>query len=421
MTELKKSLSIWRGTALFINIVLGAGVLVLPGLTVQIVGGLSFASWLICALLATPLFVILIILGCRHPGPGGIATFAQLAFGKLFYIIASLLFLGAVILGLPAISLTGGYYASSTLGGSAHLNALVILLASLFLNIQSVQLAGGLNQWLSWLLVVFLIGLAFISFALVANEPIQHTILFPKSAEDFSKIWLVIPMIFFAFTGWEIGASITGEFKNPKDDLPIAMWASFFIATSLYLILAYVVQAADLNNDYVSPFSTIINTHYGYSGKLFIGATAAILIFANLCAASWGVSRMVYALAKEKMLPASFTNLINGQPRLALCSIITVFCAVVIIDWAGLIGINNLLTLAGQNFVFLYGICALSLFKLSQSNSDRVISVTGLLVCIAIVSFQGINIIYPAIIIAIATVLYYLNPAPSRAPDINQS
>lgn len=408
MTELKKTLSVWRGTALFINIVLGAGLLALPGLTVQKIGNLSMISWVLCAVLAAPLFIIFIILGCRYPGPGGIASYVQQAYGRLAYIVASLIFLGAVLLGLPAIALTGGYYASNTFGGSAHMYALLTLAAVLALNLQSVEAAGKMNQWLSWVLVAFLTGLALLSLFLVSKDPIKHSFETPSSFSEIQMIWFTIPMIFFAFTGWEVGASITSEFKNPKKDLPLAMWLSFIIAVTLYLVMAYVVQRANLGTTYESPFATIINNHLGSYGKNIVGVVAITLIFANLSAAGWGVSRMVYSLAKEGVAPSFMQRITNGQPYHSLVSIILVFSLVIILDWLGFIGIDNLLSLAGQNFIILYGLSALALIKLAEKLVEKIIGCLGIIICVSIVILQGISIAYPLIIIFFSVTIFYL-------------
>lgn len=416
MAELQKTLTAWRGAALFINIVLGAGLLVLPGLTVQKIGDLSLISWLICAVLATPLFIIFIILGCRYPGPGGLATYVQQAYGRFAYVMASLLFLGAVVLGLPAIALTGGYYASATFGGSPHLYALVIMGAVLLLNLQSVEAAGKLNQLLSWVLVAFLTGLALLSLVLVSGEPVAHPIAVPTTVAEFRAIWLAVPMIFFAFTGWEVGASTTGEFKDPKKDLPLAMWISFFVAVALYLVMAYVAQRANLEGGYAAPFATIINNHLGTYGSVIVGIIAITLIFANLSAAGWGVSRMVYSLAHEGIAPTYLLKLTKGQPYHALITIVLTFSGVIIFDWIGLFGIDNLLKLAGQNFLILYGFSALALFKLAQMTAEKLISCLGIAVCLVIVLLQGPSIIYPLLIGAISVLVFYIKGGTESIP-----
>ena len=107
MTQLKKSLTPLGGAALMLNIVIGAGLLALPGLTVKIAGNMAIYVWIICIIVSLPMLGVFIIMGRRHPNIGGVSHFAKIAFGFHAYTISSFLFLGAVFLGLPAIALTG--------------------------------------------------------------------------------------------------------------------------------------------------------------------------------------------------------------------------------------------------------------------------------------------------------------------------
>src|SRR5947209_4643472 len=125
--RLTKSLGLFRGTALMMNIVIGAGLLTLPGLAIKIAGANAFAAWVLCAASAFPLLAVFIVLGSRYPQAGGISAYAQRAFGRFGGLAASLLFLGAVIFGLPSIALTGGHYLSAIFGGTPHLFALGLL------------------------------------------------------------------------------------------------------------------------------------------------------------------------------------------------------------------------------------------------------------------------------------------------------
>jgi amino acid efflux transporter len=49
MTSLNKSLGVFRGAAILLNIVIGAGLLTLPGLAVRQSGQFAIYAWLICA------------------------------------------------------------------------------------------------------------------------------------------------------------------------------------------------------------------------------------------------------------------------------------------------------------------------------------------------------------------------------------
>jgi len=243
MAELSKSLGVIRGTAMMLNIVLGAGLLTLPGLAVQEVGSRAIFVWFACALAAAPLLWVFAILGRRYPDAGGIAAIMGHAFGKPGRISATLLFLGAVSVGLPAIALTGGHYASAALGGSAWIYAMGLILAALAVNFLSAEVAGRVNAIFASLVLVFIIGLAVVGWLVVPPDTPAISVSQTKNPE-MRQFGLAFMMVFFAFTGWEVSANLGEEFRNPRRDLPLAMALSFAVAVALYLVLALVVARA---------------------------------------------------------------------------------------------------------------------------------------------------------------------------------
>lgn len=416
MTKLQKTISVWRGTALLINIVLGAGLLVLPGLAVERIGSLALVTWLTCAIATLPLLAVFVILGKRYPDSGGIAHFASQALGRYVYVAASLIFLGAVFLGLPSIALTGGYYASTAFGGNAHLYAIGTLFLAFFLDICSVSLAGKINQFLSWVLVTFIIAIAAMSLASTWHMAPTHPPALPRSPTDWKLIAATFPMIFFAFTGWEVGSSLTAEFRNPERDFPLAMLFSFLIATILYLIMAYVAQRADLHGTYKAPFTTILTENFGPRGGMIVSITAITLIYANLSSALWGVSRMIYSLSKEGILPPAFSRLTRGQPVAALTILSTALSFVIFADWSKWLDIATALKLSGQNFFILYGLAALALHKLSKNLPEKIISIFAMAVVFSVSLSQGRNLSYPIIICALAWLVYSRRRSRISAP-----
>jgi amino acid efflux transporter len=63
--DLKKSIGIFGGAAVMMNIVIGAGLLTLPGLAIKVSGRNAFAAWMVCAMAALPLLAVFIVLGRR--------------------------------------------------------------------------------------------------------------------------------------------------------------------------------------------------------------------------------------------------------------------------------------------------------------------------------------------------------------------
>lgn len=67
---LLRSVGPGQATALAISIVVGSGLLVLPGVAYQDVGPAAIYAWILGAMLVTPLLVIFVSLGRRSREPG---------------------------------------------------------------------------------------------------------------------------------------------------------------------------------------------------------------------------------------------------------------------------------------------------------------------------------------------------------------
>lgn len=94
-----ETISIKRGTALYVGAVLGSGILILPGMTASIAEGNAIVSWLVMISLSIPLAFTFAFLSIEHPNTGGIATFSEKAFGKNIGAIIGWCFLLRVALG----------------------------------------------------------------------------------------------------------------------------------------------------------------------------------------------------------------------------------------------------------------------------------------------------------------------------------
>ncbi|HEX2256538.1 MAG TPA: amino acid permease [Afifellaceae bacterium] len=393
MSALRQHLSFPQGTALMLNVVLGAGVLILPGLAVQEAGRLALAAWIVCGLAALPLLGVFVILGRRYPNAGGIPHVAGRAFGRPAYIIGSLLFLGAVAFGLPAIALTGGHYAASLTGVSPHLAALLLLLAAAALNLLAAEWGSRVSSAISALLVVVLVAIAGLAvFGLGDAAPAQAAL--PSFAE-LDLVFAPFMMIFFAFTGWEVAANLSEEFRRPRRDFPLAMIASFILACGLYLALAYAVQRSDLHGAYQAPFAQIFGDRYGTVGSGAISAMAVILIFANLSAAIWAVSRLIFSLSREGLLPAALQRTRSGTPRAAAICTVAALVGVLVLEKLEVLQIQEMLALAGQNFLLLYGFAAAALAAMARGRSDRFLALVAGMLVAALVVFSGFGLLYP--------------------------
>ncbi|SDQ19943.1 amino acid permease [Pseudovibrio sp. Tun.PSC04-5.I4] len=403
MSELKQTVGTLRGAGLMLNIVIGAGLLALPGLVVKQAGDQALWAWGVCALAALPLLLVFIVMGRRFPNAGGIAHFAEVAFGRNGYGAASLLFLGAVIFGLPAIALTGGYYLQHLIPANPTVLAAGIIIAATTCHLVSTEIVGRISSAIASFVLLALILLISIGFTAIDWSSVAQT------TRPFSQVQpaaLVAPfmMIFFAFTGWEVAAGISEEFKNPRRDFPRAMALSFVLACLLYFAMAFVAQNVVTESAGASIFAAIAENAFGRSGEVVISAIASLIIFANLVGAIWAVSRMLLSLSREGLLPLGIGYSGSGPSVTVLLLTSGALLLVLSLDWANLIAIETMLAVAGQNFLILYGLASLSLLRLSKALPEKLLALTSIFIVGGILAYQGASLLYPVFLIVLGII-----------------
>lgn len=404
MARLTQSLGPLGGAALMLNIVVGAGVLTLPGLAVQAAGGAALYSWGLCALASIPLLLVFIMIGRSHANAGGIAHVADHAFGRLGYAIASFLFLGAVVFGLPAIALAGGHYLALQLPLSpGWLAALLLVLATLS-QLASPHFAARLSAVIALCVLLAIVAIIIVGLTGLEIRPALARIPPPSPATLTLAIGPFM-MVFFAFTGWEVAAGTSEEFANPSRDVPLAMGLSFGIVVLLYGLMAFIVQSYDLSGAHEAALADILRQRLGSLGGQLMAWLAGLIVLANLMGAIWAVSRMVFSLTREGIVPLPAYVDQKGRPLLAVACVLACLMGVLTLDGLGLLSIAHMLQLAGQNFLLLYGIAALALLKIGTTPMARWIASCALLVTLLLIWGTGTMLLYPLALIAAAALL----------------
>ena len=69
-------------TAMSVTIVVGAGLLTLPGLSYAQAGRLGHLPWLLMSVLMLPLLAVFAFFARRHPSAGGVVGYIRLSLGQ---------------------------------------------------------------------------------------------------------------------------------------------------------------------------------------------------------------------------------------------------------------------------------------------------------------------------------------------------
>ncbi|MGH3166657.1 MAG: amino acid permease, partial [Trebonia sp.] len=114
--SLRRTVTLWQGVALYVGAVVGAGVLLLPGLSASQAGPASLIAWLFDSVLGIPLALTFAALASRFPDAGGVATFAEKGFSPLVGTVIGWYYFIAAATAQSLVALTGAYYGAWVLG-----------------------------------------------------------------------------------------------------------------------------------------------------------------------------------------------------------------------------------------------------------------------------------------------------------------
>lgn len=293
--------------ALVINVVIGAGILGLPAVTYRALGPYSVLAWIACATIVGLAAACFAEVGSRYSATGGAYLYACKAFGPATGFMvgwlawASRLFSFATILNL-AITYAGGLSPAfssdwSRLCGIVLISALLTAIA-----IAGVRRSALINNALTVIKVLLLGGFVLIGLPAIdtARFAVERT---PELADWQSAIMLMT----FAFIGIESSVNVSGEMRDPRRDVPFALGAGLAVIALLYISIQVVCigTVADLGASQ-RPVVDAATQIIGPLGAKLLAAGALIMMFGTLFAILLTGSRLPFALAEQKQLPAVF-------------------------------------------------------------------------------------------------------------------
>ncbi|WP_194456483.1 APC family permease [Bradyrhizobium sp. CCBAU 53421] len=400
---IKGHLELSSGILLVVSVILGSGILVLPGMVFERIGSDGIYAWLACSLLTTPILATMVMLGRAYPSAGGVAYYAKLAFGQYFELLVALLFLGAAMLGLPSIAIVGAAYLQKLIGTSVdiHLLAVLFILLCGFLALSGgkslsrvVRLVGGSSLFL-------LIGVLFVLIVLAVRA---NGAGFSRPA-SFSSIVGQIPLIFFSFTGWEIVSHLAADFRTPGKTLGRAMVCSFFVVFCVYIGSAALVHVADIKSNFNTPILQAAVQIAPAAPGWLVALLGVLLIAANLFGSVVAVSRLILYLSGRRVLSAGLSYVRNGAPRNSVYFVAVSLTLIVACDWIELLDIEIMFRLAAMNFLAIYVISAIALVRLRQRLFSRLLAAAVVCPSALIMLSSAYSLSYVALI---ALMTYFL-------------
>ena len=150
-------------------------------------------------------------------------------------------------------------------------------------------------------------------------------------------------IIFFSYIGLDAVSTAGEEVHNPRRNLPLAILIALAVVTTIYVLVAIVAVAAQPVDDFEGQeagLSAILESVTGSSWPASVLAAGAVIsIFSVTLVVIYGQTRILFAMARDGMIPSFFHRL---NPRTLTPVPATIVVSILISLLAGLLPINFL-------------------------------------------------------------------------------
>lgn len=380
-------------TVHYVASVLGAGVLILPGVALELAGPASILSWLALVLFSYLFAWVLARLSVENPNCHGLPLFAQKAFGRCWERGIALL-LAAAMATIPPVYGIAAARRLADLGlvpsnGSLALPAMAVVLAGVGLNLAGLRIGARVQFALMASIVGVLV--ATIGLALPAADAVNLT---PVAPNGWMAVGTAMALCFFAVIGWENAAPLVEKVPNPTRVLPRAVLLAVTLVGVLYLavaITAALTTSGEALGGDTSPVSAMLRAAAGDQGER-VGSLMALFLLI-LCANAWilGLTRMLHALARNGILPRWFAYLSGREetPIRACVLSAAAYVLVLSIVWGHTLAEPDVMAVTSAMFLVIYAVVLAAALKLLRRRTERMMAAIALVAIMAMIAFHA--------------------------------
>jgi amino acid efflux transporter len=373
--------------------VLGSGVLVLPGLAAQIAGPASLVAWIGLSLVSYPLAYTFASLSARKPESGGVYGFAKESLGPRMANAVGWLFILWFAAGAPVVTVIAASYLQYSIPvltrEAVYAIAAGIMLAAFIVNYRGIIVSARVQL----VLITTIVGL--LVTAVVASAPnIRLSSFTPAAPNGLIAIGTSAALIFWSYLGYENVSNVAEEFKNPKKDFHRSILYSVIIIGLLYtsVAIAAIGTQAYKAGGSIAPFAAMLSNALGTYGGLGTSILAIIIIFGTVNVYTAGMSRVLYATARQGGLPRFLAKIHNrtGVPHRTLGLILGVSLVTITLFYLLRTDLETELLIPSGAAILVYLIGSVSGVKLLKTKgTKRAYPWISLLVSVIMIPFVG--------------------------------
>jgi len=324
---------------------MGSGIIMLPTNMAK-VGAISLLSWGVTALGSLAIAYGFAQAGLFNDRPGGMAAYAEDAYGKAGYFQVFYLYFLSVAIANVAVAISAvGYltpflpWVSSTPAATCA-GVIALLWLTTIANFGGPGLTGRIGSVTVWG-VILPVGLLSAIGWLWFDPTTFAQAWNPQGLSLTAGMGSSITLTLWAFLGMESAAQASGAVENPRRNVPLACMFGTLGAAVIYILSTTVIQGIVPNAELAKstgPFGFAYAQMFGPTVGSIVMAMAAMACVGSLLGWQFTLAQTGKAAADDQMFPAVFSNANRTATP------IDYFCALAFAT----IGANKILNEIGQ-------------------------------------------------------------------------
>tara|TARA_R110002111_G_scaffold18_3_gene174 strand:+ start:39340 stop:40644 length:1305 start_codon:yes stop_codon:yes gene_type:complete len=369
---LKRKVGVFGLSANIINIIIGSGIFVLPAIVASYLGASSIIAYLFCGLLMAMIMLCFAEAGSKVTNTGGPYTYIETAFGDYagfvggFFAVGSNLFADAAVSN-ALVNVIASAYPIFENGLPRFIFLFILFYGLVYINVIGLKQGIGLVKFNTIIKLIPLLLLIAIGF-----KDVSLSNLYFQELPSFKTLGETSLILFFAFQGCETGIIVGGEVVNPKRTIPKAILISITRVMVVYILIQTVAQGVlgdTLPYFTAAPLAETAKVVFGNFGYLLLIIGAVVSMFGYMSGTILNSPRIVYALARDKVIPIAALSRIHksfATPHIAIIVYATIGFILAISG-----SFEQLAVIASSSMLILYLGVSLSVMKLRKSDIDH--------------------------------------------------
>jgi APA family basic amino acid/polyamine antiporter len=368
---LKREIGVWGLASNSINIIIGAGIFILPAIVAERLGNAGIWPYIICGILMILIMLCFAEIGTRITVTGGAYSYIEVAFGRYAGFLTTNIFIfGASVMANAAVANgladTISYFIPFFKTQWIRILFFAMIFGGLaYYNVRGIRKAIMIVKFNTVIKLVPLLMIAIFGWFFIPRT--GATIIPAHPLSDIGEMSLIL---LFAFVGAETALNVSGEIKDPLRTIPRGIMLSVFVVVILYMAIqltVYGILGDSIVNFKDAPLAQAASIMLGSAGIIIVIIGASFSMFGNISGMVLNMPRVLYAAARDKVIiPESLAKI---HPVFLTPHISIITYAAMGFIFASIGEFKQLAMLSSASYLIIYFGVVMAVIKFRMNNS----------------------------------------------------